>query len=824
MPKQPSNERRFVSAGINAAESQNPQSPRTILRRYFSVSHNHHFETYPKPRSRGNWLKAAPNDKQGVIRIMTVFAIRRAFVLGISTVALAVAMSVPARAAGVAAAAEAVGGDIAEGSDIIVTATRANEIAPITASLQATQPQAIVSRSFIEGSLPATADFNGIALISPSVSNYGGTNGVGLSESSAQIRGFHDGEYNITYDAVPFGDQNDPTHHSNTFFPSNTIETLVVDRGPGNASQLGQATFGGNFNMFSRETREDASAELKGSYGSYNTYLLRGLVQTGAIDALGGSEFLLSAQHTKSDGERSYSPFRANNVFGKAMIPIGPDVKLTILGTYNENSFNQPDKDGATLLQVAQFGKNFSLNNDPTSQTYFGYNHTHKTTDFEIVKLEAHITDKIQIDNRAYTYSYDNETLSGNDVTLFATATPAAIATANLVRLSPTPLFAPTGPTVAGVAGYTKTNKYRVYGNIFKGHLDVGIATLTAGVWYEHSHTYRQQRDVNLVTLAPNYIEKAVTNPVTGEKTPADVKFDQHSQIDHTEEFVEVELRPIEGLKITPGFKHVEFTRKINAAFNQTTRFAQNVRNTYKANLPFATINYAVNEKLSTYAQYARGFLTPPITVLNVANPNLSTVEPQRSTNYQVGAVYHGSHLSIDADGYYITFKNKFASFVSPVVGEGTVFVNQGAVTYKGLEGQVTYAFDDGLAIFGNASRNYAKTDNPGAPHTQVPNAPFMTAAAGVLFKHGPVNLSVIDKYTGAQYAADGEVPLYRIPGYNLLNLAASYDFGIARVGVQLVNALDSRRVVHIELKTPPFDQYFYQSGRAVTADITVKF
>jgi iron complex outermembrane receptor protein len=60
--------------------------------------------------------------------------------------------------------------DLAEGSDIVVTATQPNELAPVTASLQATQPQSIVSRSFIEEALPATADFNQIALISPSVS------------------------------------------------------------------------------------------------------------------------------------------------------------------------------------------------------------------------------------------------------------------------------------------------------------------------------------------------------------------------------------------------------------------------------------------------------------------------------------------------------------------------------------------------------------------------------------------------------------------------------------------------------------------------------
>lgn len=710
-------------------------------------------------------------------------------------------------------------GPIAEGSAIIVTATRANEIAPVTASLNTTQPQSVISRSFIEDSLPASADFNQIALISPSVSNYGNANGLGLSESKAQIRGFQDGEYNITYDGVPFGDQNDPTHHSNTFFPSNTIETLVVDRGPGNASQLGQATFGGNINLFSRSTRDDASAEAKLSYGSYNTQLERIFLQSGAIDRLGGTEIVLSGQHIKSDGARTYSPFKSNNVFGKIMIPIGPDVKLTLLGTYNENTFNQPDKDGATLAQVGLYGKYFSLNNDPNSQTYYGYNSTHKTTDFEIVKLEANIAPGTMFENRAYTYSYDNETLSGNDVTLFATATPSAIAAANVVTLTSG------GATTSGVPGYTKTNKYRVWGDIAKAKIDFGMGTLTAGLWIEHSNTYRQQRDVNLLTMAPNYLEKVVKNPATGFATPRDIKFDQHSNVNHTEEFVELELRPIEGLKITPGFKHVDFNRKINADYNQTTRYEQHVTSTWTANLPFLTVNYQATDKLALYAQYARGFLAPPISVLYVANPQLSTVEPQRSTNYQAGVVYHGGNFSADFDVYKIDFSNKFSSFVSAVPGEGTVFINQGSVEYKGVEGQLTYAFPGGLAVFANGSRNFAKTNNAGVVRTQVANAPEYTLAGGVLFKHGPIAISLIDKFIGTQWFADGENPLYKSSGYNSAIASVRYDFGKIRVGAEVNNIFDSRRVTNINAgKTMPFDQYFYQTGRSVNADVTLTF
>ncbi|MBS0477403.1 MAG: TonB-dependent receptor [Proteobacteria bacterium] len=710
-------------------------------------------------------------------------------------------------------------GGIAEGSNIVVTATRVNEIAPTTASLEAKQPQSIVSRSLIEDSLPATSDFNQIALITPSVSNFNGNNGIGLSESKAQIRGFQDGEYNITYDGVPFGDTNDPTHHSTTFFPSNTIETLVVDRGPGNASQLGQATFGGNINLFSRAARDDFGGQVKASYGSYNTYLLRGLLDTGALGA-SGAKAVFTGQYVHTDGALSHETYSNYNLFGKVVVPIGSDVKLSLLGTYNKNRFNQPDKDGATLFQQALYGRDFGLNADPATPQYYGYNHTTKTTDFEIATLEANFAPGSVLTNQAYTYYYDNETLSALDVTG---------ATANTVTLAD-------GKTkVAGnVPGYTKTNKYRVYGDIIKVQLKLtDFATIKGGAWIEWSRTYRQQTDVDLTTGNFNYIEKKATNPVTGEVTPLYVKFDQNSQGNHTEEFAELELRPVPGLTITPGFKHVDFGRKIIAKYNQTTRYAQSVTGDYKADLPFAQVNWAITPQLSAYGEYARGFLAPPLNALYVANPQYSNLEPERSTNYQAGLVYHGSRLSLDLDAYHIKFTNKFVSFTSPVAGVGTVFTNIGGATYKGIEGQVALAVTPAIAVFANGSVNSAEASDTGL---QIAYAPKSTAAGGVIVKQGPFKFSLIDKYTGPQSATGDGNPIYAIAGYNTAIVAASYQYGPVRIGVEVTNAFDSRRVNQIAPNSKTvagsaglavatnYDQYYFQPGRAVSADVTFLF
>src|SRR5689334_21584314 len=99
---------------------------------------------------------------------MTTNIARRAHLLGASAMTLALCLAQPAFAQTPASAEETTqNSDIAEGSAIVVTATKANEIAPVTSSLETQQPQSIVSRSFIQDSLSTTADFNQVALIAP---------------------------------------------------------------------------------------------------------------------------------------------------------------------------------------------------------------------------------------------------------------------------------------------------------------------------------------------------------------------------------------------------------------------------------------------------------------------------------------------------------------------------------------------------------------------------------------------------------------------------------------------------------------------------------
>ena len=137
--------------------------------------------------------------------------------------------------------------------------TSAESMAPTTNRLEAIQPESIINLQTIQNSIVPTADYALIANLAPSVTLTGVGNGPGLTESKATMRGFGDGSYNVTVDGIPFGDGNDYTHHTTSYFPAKLLGRVTVDRGPGTASTIGMATFGGTMALETKDPRTTAS-------------------------------------------------------------------------------------------------------------------------------------------------------------------------------------------------------------------------------------------------------------------------------------------------------------------------------------------------------------------------------------------------------------------------------------------------------------------------------------------------------------------------------------------------------------------------------------
>jgi len=54
------------------------------------------------------------------------------------------------------------------------------------------------------------------------------------------------------------GTRNDPSNHPSAYFPASLLGGVIVDRGPGNASDMGQSNFGGSINLLSRTSSDTA--------------------------------------------------------------------------------------------------------------------------------------------------------------------------------------------------------------------------------------------------------------------------------------------------------------------------------------------------------------------------------------------------------------------------------------------------------------------------------------------------------------------------------------------------------------------------------------
>ena len=709
--------------------------------------------------------------------------------------------------------------------ELVVTGAVATA-SPIKASLEAVQPQAIIDRKAIDQFIPVTADYTQIVNLSPSMS---GTsfNGPGLGEAKSTLRGFKDGEYNITYDGIPWGDANGPTHHSTSFFPSSTIGAVVVDRGPGGASQLGVASFGGSVNLFSPEVSDEMGGSQSLTAGSWNTLMSVTKLNTGDIDALNGAHFLFNFQELSTDGYLTNSGAKAYNQLVRGVIPLSGSWKLTVLGTWNFTKVNTNDSSGATLLQTQLFGKNFGLTTDPTLPTYKGYNLVTKHTYFNYAKLTGDVTPTLHLENTTYSYYYKNDTESALDATL----SPTDIANKTGLQITQVPGGK---PVVNGhIPGYTKLNVYKIYGDILHLDQDLSFGKIKAGIWFEKADTGPRARydyDATASKIGGPYVVDYRQKVVAG--VPQYVEYLQYSGWNQIEPFVDFEWKPNDKLTITPGIKHVSEKLSVDADVNQSSRLPFHGSKTFTKTLYFLTANYKIQDNLAVYAQYATGFLLPDISATQKVNPNLNDLEPQESTNYQAGLVYHGGKLTIDADVYKIDFTNKLQS---TTVGTETVFFNLGGATYQGIEGSISYAATDNLFIFANGSLNSAKAEGAttsfnGVPFVvaggkQIANAPKSTAAIGALWSDANWSVSLVNKYTGEQWGAEGEPAAYLIKGYNSADLSVVYKWDRYRIEAAIYNLADSQQFTSVKPgKTVPYDQYYFQPERNYQVSLKVNF
>lgn len=649
----------------------------------------------------------------------------------------------------------------------------AAQAAPTQASLDAEEPQSIISEHYIENNLTPAANYTDIINIAPSVSDTT-PNGRGLAESlSLSIRGFQDGQFNVTFDGIPWNDANDFTHHSTSYFTADTIGNVTVDRGPGTAAQVGNATFGGTVALQSKDPMQQHNVEPALALGTFHSQDYSVQIDTGALPAANGGRGMLALTSINSDGAMSNNGLQRKNAFLKYVQPVSADTTVTGVAMYNTLHQNV-SQFGTTLSNMALYGPSYSLSNIVSSDSYYGFNFDDIHTDFEYLNLKTR-WGGVRLDEKVYTYGYYHKINETNDPSLACGS--LGLYTGTLTVTSPTASSNPCDPaqvTVTGsmpapftnnydVTGQKGYNNYRSWGDTLRLEGDVGPGTLRGGLWVDYQWNDRALWDVDW-TLG------GILMPIaSGPNADANgFQRDMHDTLLTLSPFVEYEWHPVQDLTVTPGVRYSSFRRDLNAPVDQGTLLPLDYSHTWNMPLPSIYVNYHITPSWSAYAQYARGFLAPNLNLLYKSSQSAaSQFTPENTNNLQAGTTWKIQRVTLAADLYRIRFNN----FVS-TGGGGAYLVAEhgGSAIFQGEEFEGTVVLGYGFSIYANASHNAATYDD-GSP---VLNAPNGTDVLGLIYDRGPLYASFLSKRVGSQWQS-GIAGNESVGAYTVNDLAIAY-------------------------------------------------
>ncbi len=695
--------------------------------------------------------------------------------LALASVALAALFAHSLRAANANADADAAAGEQAvrlEEVEVSAPRTSALSMAPTESRLDVLQPESSINLQTIQNSIAPTADYAMIANLAPSVTNFS-TNGPGLNESKPTLRGLTDGQYNVTFDGIPFGDGNDFTHHTTSYFPAKLIGRETIDRGPGTASTIGMATFGGTIAMFSKDPRETESFVPTLSTGSYNTELAHFEVNTGLLPEADNASLIASYQYMTTEGYRTFGTLARNTYFFKYLQPVGKNTTVTVMGTYNNIKFNNPNASTLTQLQIYQLGRNFGQGNDPTdNNNYYGTNHQEKHADMEYIGINSDLGDGWKLDDKVYSFNYNNVSHESPNNT--------------------------SGPTKKDAGGQVKVNVVRAYGDYLAVTHDDSFGTLKTGVWFDYQHGPRYNY---FVDYAPNsgagpVVQNNVLD-INHAGSNQGYAWNMHFWTRTWQPYLEYEWRVLPNLTFDPGVKYFSVNRAVHGPVNQDKEVnAFSYDQTFSKVLPLIAANYRIRQDWSAYAQYAEGLLTPPLAQSSVLNSQLNQIKPQQTVNYQVGTVYKNDRFNADIDGYWLNYSNLPVSYLNPAEVPGTanydsndlIYYDARGAYYYGVEAEGTFYVGAGLSLYADGSRNYATYKGS---KRRVENVPQSTGGFGLVYDHAGFFTSVMEKYIGP-YTTYSATPSPDVPlapgtltaiqgGYSMFDLAVGYGAKLPR-------------------------------------------
>jgi len=642
-------------------------------------------------------------------------------------------------------------GELAQTITVEGSVSVAANTAPSQNTLDTYSAKSEVSPEFIQNFASPVADYSELLLYTPGTFSVN-PNGVGLGDSKTYFRGFKDGQYTMQADGIPFNDSNDPTHHSWAFFPSQFIAGVDFDRSPGSAASIGPTNFGGTVNLLSRSVSYTPDIRATASYGSFNTRMLALDIDSGQFGPGQKSSLTINVHQMLSDGYQTFNYQKRVAGFIKYQYRLNNRTTFTLFSGLVDLWTNTPNLKGPSRAQIALFGDNYLLSNDPSQPNYYGYNFYHVQTDFSYIGATSNLGHGWKLDNKVYTYRYWNKQNYNNP------------------SLGANGLFAP-GSGITATSGVDKLNGYRKAGDITSLSWETSRGILRTGLWFEWAYTDRYQ----IPSDPRTWVDAALPN------------FHEHFITRSLQPFAEYEYRVTSDLSVTAGIKMANYGMDL-------TQYADNGKTVgslggapfvahsaqYRSYMPSIDARYKIKPNWTAYAQFATGSNIPPSSVFDSKGAQVAVLpKPTSVKTYQAGSVVKFNRWTLDVDAYYSHFQNPYTSFLDSA-GE-SYFYQTGPSNTKGVEAEANVVIGYGFSLYVNGtmgSAKYQEGPNYANGGLWIASTPKNTEAIGLTYQVKNWDLGMFNKRVGPMYNDNGAInQAVAIDPFNVTNLFINYTF-----------------------------------------------
>ncbi|MBY0578743.1 MAG: TonB-dependent receptor [Burkholderiales bacterium] len=614
------------------------------------------------------------------------------------------------------------------------------------------------------------------------------------------VRGFNQNQLGFTLDDIPLGDMsygNNNGLHISRAIASENIRNASIAEGSGNLSKASTNNLGGTVQFVSTDPLDAFGVQVGQTLGSSKTSRTFVRLDSGRFSS--GTKAYISFSRNRADKWKGWGPQNQDQVNAKLVQISGENRFTAFLNTSRRNETDYADLSIQSKNLLGWNWDNYAPNWQAAVNAANGI----------FLPGVAAITNTPafgQLDAAYYLgRGLRNDELGGLAADLKLTDSTRAKATYyHHHDVGQGHWYTPYVPSSATVPISLRTTEY----SISRDGLVTSLTYLydnneiEGGIWVER----------NVHDLTRNYYN--VAGPADTAfflSNPALTQFKQNfvttTRVFHLQDTISL----MDGnLKLNAGLKsprvNIDATSLIGTRAGGQLQAKENF-------LPSLGLNFKFNpydEMFASISQNMRAFqpgVDGPFSTTQAGfNAIQGTLQPEKSTNMEIGVRSNRENLQVSASIYTVDFKNRLLS-IAPggITGNPSVFANVGKVQTNGFQADALWSITRNFKWFNAFSYNDSKyKDNyvtggavVATSGKTVVDAPKMMFSSELSYEQDGYFASIEGKYTDKRYYTylnDGQVPAYTVfdltAGYKQKTLGFIEDF---RAQLNVTNLLNTK-------------------------------